>query len=269
MRALLIGALAASLAGCSCFLPPQASIEGCTDANGTACIGRSAGNESIRPTQASFKSDPPAAETRPAIPKRMTMDVAVPVPKPKANKQDRSDDAKPAPRDDVEKVAAAPGNEPPAGSGQHQPAHTAWIVSETTSPVDYAALTTAVINATSGAKDAPHTLSVRCHRNRTELLLRGSGPWRAAPKGDVQVDLGIDDKPVVSQKWSASPDGTSARYKGDAVGLLRSLPEGARLKISVVDSQGLGHEATFELTGMDDVRKKIGTACNWPPPARG
>ena len=269
MRALLIGALAASLAGCSCFLPPQASIEGCTDANGTACIGPSAANQSIRPTQASFKTDPPAAETRPAIPKRMTMGVAVRAPKPGANRQDRSDDAKPASRDDVEKVAAASGNEPPAGSGQHQPAHTAWIVSETTSPVDYAALTTAVINASSSAKDAPHTLSVRCHRNRTELLLRGHGPWRATQQGDVQVDVGIDDKPVASQKWSASPDGTRASYKGDAVGFLRSLPEGARLKISVTDGQGLGHEATFQLTGMDDVRKKIGSACNWPPPARG
>jgi hypothetical protein len=268
VRALPIGALAASLAGCSCFLPPQASIEGCTDANGLACLDRSAASQPLRPTQASFNTDPVATESKPTTPKRMTVGVSVPVPKPKANRQDRSDDAKPE-RGDVEKVAAVLGNEQSAGSAQQQPAHMAWIVSETTSPVDYAPLITAAVNATSSDKEAPNTLAVRCHRGRTELMLRGQEPWRAAQKGDLQVDFGIDDQPVVSQKWSGSPDGTSASYKGDGVGLLRSLPEGARLKISVLDPQGFGHEATFQLTGMDSVRKKIGSACNWPPPARG
>ncbi len=46
--------------------------------------------------------------------------------------------------------------------------------------------------------------------------------------------------------------------------LLRSLPENARLKIGVFDRQDLGQEATFQLTGLDSVRKKIGLACKWP-----
>jgi hypothetical protein len=32
----------------------------------------------------------------------------------------------------------------------------------------------------------------------------------------------------------------------------------------VFDTQGLGQEATFQLTGLDSVRKKIGLACKWP-----
>jgi len=35
----------------------------------------------------------------------------------------------------------------------------------------------------------------------------------------------------------------------------------------VFDRQGLGQEATFQLTGLDSVRKKIGLACKWPPTA--
>jgi hypothetical protein len=64
-----------------------------------------------------------------------------------------------------------------------------------------------------------------------------------------------------------SADGKTASYKDDAVELLRSLPEGAQLKISVFNGQGSGQEATFQLTGLDGVRKKIGLACKWPSTA--
>ncbi len=54
MRTLLVGALAATLVGCSCLLPPQASIEGCTDGNGSACFDRMAASQPIEPKLASF-----------------------------------------------------------------------------------------------------------------------------------------------------------------------------------------------------------------------
>jgi len=142
---------------------------------------------------------------------------------------------------------------------------TAWVVSETTSPVDYSPLITAVIRSTSSVKDALNTLAVRCRGLRTELLLRTEG--RAARGNEIQVDYQINDQPFVRLPWAVSADGKTASYKDDAVGLLQSLPEGARLKISVFDRQGLGQEATFQLTGLDSVRKKIGLACKWPSTA--
>jgi hypothetical protein len=44
MRTLVIGALAATLVGCSCFVSPQSGIEACTGADGSgfACFDRSA-----------------------------------------------------------------------------------------------------------------------------------------------------------------------------------------------------------------------------------
>src|SRR5438876_3244608 len=62
MRTLLIGALAATLVGCSCALPPQASIEGCTDANGFACFDRMAASQPIEPKPASFKTESATTE---------------------------------------------------------------------------------------------------------------------------------------------------------------------------------------------------------------
>jgi hypothetical protein len=270
MRALVTGALAATLVGCSCILPPQASIEGCTDANGLACFGRSSASEPIRPELASFKTASATIEIKSAIEKRTTVGAVVPLPKPKANNKGHSSPAEALPlqRGDAEKPAPA-SNEPPAGSAENQPADTGWIVSETTSPVDYVPLTTAVINSTSSVQNAPNTLAVRCRGAHTELLLRTEGAWRVTRASEVQVDYRINDQPVVRLQWTVSPDGKTARYKGDAVGLLRSLPEGAQLKISVFDWPGVGQEATFQLTGLDSVRTRIGSACKWPPTTRG
>jgi hypothetical protein len=362
MRALLIGALAATLVGCSCPSPPRAAMKSCTDGNGFACFDRTAASWPIEPEPASFEIDsetteiestiaaktekpssvhardrahlatitakptmiaakvePPSsriplpprslktrlqlggnaaadsdttresiADSHPkggavansnartiqeqvaaatAIAERMTVGAAVPAPEPEANNKDRSNHSETVLRGDAEKTAPASPNEPPTGSAQNQPSDTAWVVSETTSPVDYSPLFTAVIRSTSSVKDAPNTLAVRCRGLRTELLLRTEGVWRASRASDVQVDYQINDQPFVRLQWTVSADGKTASYKDDAVELLRSLPEGARLKICVFDRQGPGQEATFQLTGLDSVRKKIGLACKWPPTA--
>jgi hypothetical protein len=57
MRTLLIGALAAILVGCSCVLPPQASLEACPDADGSVCFDRTAAGQPIEPKPASFKAN--------------------------------------------------------------------------------------------------------------------------------------------------------------------------------------------------------------------
>ena len=362
MRTLLIGALAATLVGCSCPSLPPASMESCTGANRFACFDRTAASWPVEPEPASFQTDSEATETEStiaakieepssvhardsahlvtktakpimiaakvepppsrvplparspktqsqpashaaaysdttraniadshptggavanpnirtmqvqvaaatAVAERTTVGAVVPAPEPEANNRDRSSHSEIVLRGDVEKTAPASPHEPPA-SAQNQPADAAWVVSETTSPVDYAPLITAVIHSTSSVKDAPNTLAVRCRGSRTELLLRTEGAWRASRAGEVQVDHQINDQPLVRLPWTVSADGKTASYKDDAVELLRSLPEGARLKISVFARQeGPGQEATFQLTGWDGVRKKIGLACKWPPTA--
>jgi hypothetical protein len=356
MRALLIGALAATLVGCGCLSPPRAAMKSCTDGNGFACFDRTAASWPIEPEPAVFKIDSATTEIKPtiaakaessahardsahltaakstmiaakvepppsgiplpprslktqpasnaaadsdttrtniaashptggtvansnagtiqepvaaaaAIAERMTVGAVVPAPEAKANNKDRSNHSEIVLRGDAEKTAPASPNEPAAGSAQNQPVDTAWVVSETTSPVDYSPLITAVIHSTSSVKDAPNTLAVRCRGLRTELLLRTTGTWRATHANEVQVDYQINDQFFVRLPWTVSADGKTASYKDDAVGLLRSLPEGARLKISVFDRPGPGQEATFQLTGLDSVRKKIGLVCKWPSTA--
>jgi hypothetical protein len=144
-----------------------------------------------------------------------------------------------------------------------KPQDTNWIVSETTSPVDYSPLVTAVIRSTTSLQDAPNALVIRCLGPRTEVLLRTDGTWRASRSNTVQVDYQIDDQPLVRLQWITSADGKTASYRNDAVGFFQSLPEGARLKINVFDRAGPGHEATFQLAGLDAVRKRIAVPCKW------
>lgn len=67
MRTLLIGVLAATLVGCSCLLPPQASMEACTDANWLPCFDRTASIQPIEPKPASFKTSSATTEIKSTI----------------------------------------------------------------------------------------------------------------------------------------------------------------------------------------------------------
>src|SRR5258708_26672212 len=92
-------------------------------------------------------------------------------------------------------------------------------------------------------------------------MLRTEGTWGASRSSKVQVDYQINDQPLVRLKWITSADGKTASYTNDAVGFLQSLPEGARLKINVLDRAGPGQEATFHLAGLDVIRKRIALPC--------
>jgi hypothetical protein len=144
-----------------------------------------------------------------------------------------------------------------------RPSGTTWVISETTSPVDYSPLVTALIRSTSQVKDAPSALAVRCLRQRTELLVHTDGTWTATRGHELRVDYQVNDQPAVGLQWILSSDGKTATYKNDPVSFLQSLPDGARLKIDVADRASSSHEATFQIDGWDAVRNKIGTACKW------
>jgi hypothetical protein len=67
MRTILVGTLAATLVGCSCLLPPQVSMEACTDANGFACFDRAVASRPIEPKPESFKANSATIKAKTAI----------------------------------------------------------------------------------------------------------------------------------------------------------------------------------------------------------
>jgi hypothetical protein len=147
------------------------------------------------------------------------------------------------------------------------PAARSWIVSETMSPVDYSPMITATTSSQPVAKDAPAIFMIRCRGQRTDLLVSTEGSWHASRANELQVDLRVNDQPAVRMQWIASSDGRTAIFKDDVVQFLRSLPDGGRIMVSVSDSQGIAHEASFQLTGLNAIRQKIAAACKWTPAA--
>jgi hypothetical protein len=169
-------------------------------------------------------------------------------------------------------MAPEPSAMRPETSGKKDDAPTPqpdWVVSETTSPVDYSSLVSAVIRSTSGEKDGPNSFAIRCRAQRTEVSLGTNGAW-GVPRGNLlQVDYQIEDRPSIRQQWILATDGKTATYKDDAVELLRSIPDGAALKVAVADKDNVRREALFQLAGLSAVRQKIAAACKWTPaPAR-
>ena len=141
-----------------------------------------------------------------------------------------------------------------------------WIVSETTSPVDYRPQIAAVITARVTSQDAPSSFAIRCRAQRTELVISTAGSWNMPKERQLKIVYRINEEPAIEERWQSAETGKSVAFPGDPVGFLRSIPEGARLLFQVYSGKPLPNENTFELAGLDSVRRKIAAACNWPPP---
>lgn len=141
-----------------------------------------------------------------------------------------------------------------------------WIISETTSPVDYRPQIAALTTARAASQDAPSSLAIHCRAHRTELIVSTTGSWKQAAVGEVKVVHRINEEPSVEQRWRAVEAGKSLAFPGDVVRFLRSMPDGGRILLRVYAGKGLPSESTFQLAGLEPVRRKIAAACNWPQP---
>ena len=123
-----------------------------------------------------------------------------------------------------------------------------WIVSETTSPVDYTPIVTATASFPEGSNGPPMQLSIRCRAGRTELVV--AGPVFSRGGKDYAISYRIDDGQPV-QLAAAQPSlGTGVAFTGDVVRLLQSLPEEGELAIRLVSRTGASQEGHFSLGGL-------------------
>ncbi|MBR0695032.1 type VI secretion system-associated protein TagO [Bradyrhizobium lablabi] len=153
--------------------------------------------------------------------------------------------------------------EAPEPTGSTSPQGPNWVISETTSPVDYKPQVAAQATVHAPSKDAPSTLGIHCRSSRTELTLSTAGSWKQ--NSDVKVVYQINTEPPVEQRWKIIEGGKSLVFSGDVVRLLRTMPDGGRLVVKVYAGQSPPQQNTFQLAGLEAVRRKIAAACNWPP----
>jgi hypothetical protein len=138
-----------------------------------------------------------------------------------------------------------------------------WVVSETTSPVDYspiATATTSSLNLVGG--DSRMRLSIRCRGGRTELTVAGSA---ISGRGDDYfLSYRVNGGRSVQLAGVAPAFGDGVAFKGDVVALLQSLPAEGELVVRVFALSGRAQDAIFSLDGLEALRAKIGTTCRWP-----
>ncbi len=145
-----------------------------------------------------------------------------------------------------------------------QPQGPNWIISETTSPVDYRPQITALTTARASSQDAPSSLAIHCRAQRTELIISTMGSWKQATDDVVKVVYRINQEPPIEQHWRPAQTGRSFAFQGDVVRFLRSMPDSGQILVKVYAGKAPPYESTFKLVGLDPVRRKIAAACNWP-----
>jgi hypothetical protein len=137
-----------------------------------------------------------------------------------------------------------------------------WIVSETTSPVDYTPIVTATTSSRGGSNGSSMQLSIRCRGGRTELVV--AGPAVSRSSADYAISYRINDGQPVQLATGSPSFGTGAAFTGDVVRLLQSLPEEGDIAVRLSTRTGAAQDGYFSLGGLKLVREKVAAACKWP-----
>ena len=149
----------------------------------------------------------------------------------------------------------APPAAPAAGSDN-------WIVSETTSPVDYTPIVSATAFSTGGSDGSSMHLSIHCRGGRTELVV--AGPTVSRSGRDHVISYRVNDGQPVQLAAGSPSFGTGAAFTGDIVRLLQSLPENGHIAVRISARGGATQDGRFSLGGLKTVREKLAAACKWP-----
>jgi hypothetical protein len=137
-----------------------------------------------------------------------------------------------------------------------------WIVSETTSPVNYTPIVTATAPSRGGSDGSAMQLSILCRGGRTELV--AAGPAISRSGADYAISYRINDGQPVQLAAGAPSFGTGAAFTGDVVRLLQSLPEEGEIAVRLSTRTGAAQEGHFLLGGLKMVKDKVAAACKWP-----
>jgi hypothetical protein len=137
-----------------------------------------------------------------------------------------------------------------------------WIISETTSPVDYSPIATATTSSLNVVGGSPMRLSIRCRGGRTELIV--AGPAITGRGDDYFISYRVNGGQSVQLAGVVPASGDGVGFKGDVAALLQSLPGQGEFVVRLFALSGNALEGTFSLDGLERLRIKIGATCKWP-----
>jgi hypothetical protein len=163
-------------------------------------------------------------------------------------------------------IGPAPAPQPAASAAPGvAPATDNWLVSETTSPLDYTPVAVATASSSDGPDGATMQLSIQCRGGRTDLAI--GGPTLTLRAGDYVVSYAVNDgQPVVVAAGTAA-SGTGVALRGDVVRLLASLPDRGDIAFRVTNRQGATLEGRYALASLKILLDRMAVPCRWPAAA--
>jgi hypothetical protein len=145
------------------------------------------------------------------------------------------------------------------------PAADNWIVSETTSPLDYTPVAIATASSRAGPDGATMQLSIQCRGGRTDLVI--GDPALTLRAEDYVVSYAVNDSQPAVVAAGTAASGTGIALRGDVVRLLASLPDRGDIAFRVANRQGATLEGRYALAGLKPLLARLAAPCKWPAAA--
>ena len=142
------------------------------------------------------------------------------------------------------------------------PAADNWIVSETTSPLDYTPVVIATALSSGGPDGTILQFSIQCRGGRTDLVISGPALQGRGEDSVVSYVVNNGQPVVIAAGTPASKIGVAIR--GDVVRLLASLPDQGAISFRVTPRQGAALDGRYDLAGLKIVRDRLAGSCKWP-----
>ena len=140
-----------------------------------------------------------------------------------------------------------------------------WIVSETTSPLDYTPVAIATASSRAGPDGATLQFSIQCRGGRTDLVI--SDPALTLRAEDYVVSYAVNDSQPAVVAAGTAASGTGLALRGDVVRLLASLPDRGDIAFRVANRQGATLEGRYALAGLKTLLARLAVPCKWPAAA--
>lgn len=137
-----------------------------------------------------------------------------------------------------------------------------WIISETTSPVDYTPVVVVITRSRDSVESSAMELSISCRSGRTNLVV--TGQTISGRGDDYAISYRINGDKSVQVGAGSPSSATGAAFQGDIIRLLQSFPDEGEIAIRLAPRSGSASEGYFSLSGLKAVRNKLAAACKWP-----
>jgi hypothetical protein len=130
-----------------------------------------------------------------------------------------------------------------------------WSITESKSSTDDSPQVSAALIVGDAA------LVLRCREQKTEAAYSTQDTYLGDES--VTIRFRIDAHEPLKESWKTSVNSRAA-FAPKPEDFVRALPDNGRVFIRALTSSGQTKDTNFILSGVSDIREKIGRTCNWP-----